>query len=433
MISLEKPFVLTCYSKGKRALTLAVLGLLTLAGSALAGPREQALQIHNRVAGVPPTETVLLQMTSLIEDNDVAGAVDLAMENESFYSVTLKTLATPWTNREQTVFAPLNDYTATVIGAVRDDLDFRTLLYGDILYTFNGAGTPYSNSNNDHYVDAENRHLAMKDETVLVKRTQSEVTGLPSEAVSGVITSRAAARAFFIDGTNRAMFRFTLMNHLCRDMEQVHDVTRIPDFIRQDVSRSPGGDSRVFLNNCMGCHNGMDPMAKAYAYYDFEYQRPGPDENLTEEQLTERKNAGSIHYNTTNEVNSEGEVTNSRVESKYLQNSSTFKPGYVTENSSWQNYWREGINTHLTWNWRPDVSSGSASSGTGASSMNKELAHSRAFAHCQVEKVFENVCLRTPADNDDLVAIDAFTESFANSGFQLKQVFRDTANYCRGN
>ncbi len=54
-------------------------------------------------------------------------------------------------------------------------------------------------------------------------------------------------------------------------MEQViHDTSRPPDRIRQDVSRSPGGDSRVFNNNCIGCHSVMDSMAQAFAYYDFD-------------------------------------------------------------------------------------------------------------------------------------------------------------------
>jgi len=395
----------------KRTLTLGLLGLIALASSAFGGPREQALQIHNRVAGVPPTEAVLVQMAQQIEANNVSGAVDIAMNNEAFYGVTLKTLATPWTNREQTVFAPLNDYVATVIGMVRDDKDFRTLLYGDILYTSNAGGLPsYSNSNNDHYAQAEAQAVSLKD--TLVERQQSQVTGLPAEAVSGVITSRAAARAFFIDGTNRAMFRFTLINHLCRDLEQVHDVTRVPDFIRQDVSRSPGGDSRVFLNNCMGCHAGMDPMAKAYAYYDFEYPTDTPD-------------AGSIHYNDAGTLDP---ITSSRVEKKYLQNSNTFKAGFITDNDEWHNYWRKGINSHLGWNWRSNLQG----EGVGASSMNQELAHTKAFASCQVEKVFENVCLRTPASDTDLTKIEEFTSSFADSGFKLKQVFRDTANYCKG-
>ncbi len=409
MISQRNPITLLS-RLGKRALMLGLTGFVALAANSIAGPREQALQIHNRVAGVPPTEAVLLQMTQRIEANDVAGAVNLAMDNEAFYSVTLKNLATPWTNREQTVFAPLNDYTATIIGMVRDDKDFRTALYGNILYTVNGVSPGYSNSDNAHYAQAESQHVSLKDN--LVERQQSQVTGLPADAVSGVITSRAAARAFFIDGTNRAMFRFTLMNHLCRDLEQVHDVTRVPDFIRQDVSRSPGGDSRVFLNNCMGCHNGMDPMAKAYAYYDFEYPTDTPD-------------SGAIHYNQTNDVH-KGETQATRVEFKYLQNSSTFKPGYITEDNSWTNYWREGINKHLGWD------SSLPGNGTGAASMNQELAHSTAFASCQVEKVFEDVCLRTPASDEDLSRIEAFTASFASSGYKLKQIFRDTANYCKG-
>lgn len=410
MINLRKSSMLLSFMK-KRTLTLGLLGLIALASSAFGGPREQALQIHNRVAGVPPTEAVLVQMAQQIEANNVSGAVDIAMNNEAFYGVTLKTLATPWTNREQTVFAPLNDYVATVIGMVRDDKDFRTLLYGDILYTSNAGGLPsYSNSNNDHYAQAEAQAVSLKD--TLVERQQSQVTGLPAEAVSGVITSRAAARAFFIDGTNRAMFRFTLINHLCRDLEQVHDVTRVPDFIRQDVSRSPGGDSRVFLNNCMGCHAGMDPMAKAYAYYDFEYPTDTPD-------------AGSIHYNDAGTLDP---ITSSRVEKKYLQNSNTFKAGFITDNDEWHNYWRKGINSHLGWNWRSNLQG----EGVGASSMNQELAHTKAFASCQVEKVFENVCLRTPASDTDLTKIEEFTSSFADSGFKLKQVFRDTANYCKG-
>ena len=81
---------------------------------------------------------------------------------------------------------------------------------------------------------------------------------------------RARCQAFFVAGTNRAMFRFTLLNHMCRDLEEIQDTARPPDRIRQDVSRSPGGDARLFLNNCVGCHSGMDPMAQAFAYYTFD-------------------------------------------------------------------------------------------------------------------------------------------------------------------
>jgi hypothetical protein len=390
----------------------ACAALLALSSASFAGAREQALQIHNRITGVPPTETVLAQMSADIEAGKVADAVRIAMENDAFYSVTLKNMVTPWTNRDRTVFAPLNDYTATVIGLVRDNADFRTALYDDVIYTSSASGLPpYSISNNTHYEMLEARAISLKD--TLVKSTQSSLNGLPAEAASGVITSRAAAKAFFIAGTNRAMFRFTLINHLCRDLEQVHDTSLTPDFVRQDVSRSPGGDSRVFLNNCVGCHNGMDPMAKAYAYYDYEFDINADPDGL----------AGSLHYNSEGTLDPD---TDSRVEKKYRINANTFKYGYVTTNDDWQNYWRLGMNKHLGWD------ESLTGKGTGARSMNIELAHSQAFASCQVEKVFQNVCLRKPADQQDRDQVKAFTSSFAASGYQLKQVFIDTADYCKG-
>ncbi|MDH3812058.1 MAG: hypothetical protein OEU60_10175, partial [Gammaproteobacteria bacterium] len=107
-----------------------------------AGPREQAKRIHERLAGVPPTDAVLLQMQNAISSSDPAcaqyGATGgqcaayIAMENSSFYNVTLKNFAAPWTNRDGSVFVPLNDYVATVIGMIRDDADFREVLWEDV-------------------------------------------------------------------------------------------------------------------------------------------------------------------------------------------------------------------------------------------------------------------------------------------------------------
>lgn len=407
-------FTLPTASRLRRALGNGLLcAALALASSAHAGSREQAFQIHQRVAGVPPSEAVLLQMASLLDAGKKAEAVQLAMDNENFYSVILKNMATPWTNREQTVFAPLNDYTATVIGLVRDDQDFRKLLYDDIVYVgAAGQGLPaYSNSNNNHYQALQDQAVELRDKNKFVPVAQSSVNGLPPAATAGVITSRAAAKAFFIAGTNRAMFRFTLINHMCRDLEQVHDTTRIPDFIRQDVSRSPGGDSRVFLNGCIGCHSGMDPLAKAFAYYDFEVAE-GADPDT-----------GSLHYNAEGTLDP---ATESRVEKKYRINSTTFPYGYVTTNDDWQNYWREGINANLGW------SSDLPGKGSGAKSMGMELAYSKAFASCQVEKVFKQVCLRKPANQADRNQLAAMTNNFAASGYHLKQVFIDSADYCKG-
>ena len=371
-------------------------GTAVLPAAAQADARSQSKRLHDRLAGVPPTEAILTSMADDIAAGRETEAAYTAMQHRAFYDVTLKNFAMPWTNRDQTVFTPLNDYVATVIGMVRDDVAFDRVLYDDILYVGrSGLGVPgYSPSGNDHYAALESQGVNLKDD--LVRTTQSSANGIPADATAGVLTSRAAAQAFFVAGTNRAMFRFTLMNHLCTDLEQVQDPTRPPDRIRQDVSRSPGGDSRLFLNNCIACHAGMDPMTQAFAYYDYD------------------ETAGRMLY------------TPGVVRPKYFNNKDTFPSGYSTPDDTWDNYWRKGSNSLLGWD-------GSLpGKGTGAKSLGRELAQSEAFASCQVQKVFKNVCFRAPSDAQDRARVQAMTASFKSSGYQLKRVFAEAATYCMG-
>ena len=367
------------------------------ATTAVAGEREQAQRIHDRITGVPPSPDTLDTMTNLMTTDPTGVQAALHATNDPrFYTVTLKNFAAPWTNRDQSPFVPLNDYTTLVIGMVRDNVPFDQILYGDLLYYAPGVSPMPSASNNDHFAALETRmrHPSFSP-SELQQATQSGMYGLPANATAGAMTTRAAAEAFFVAGTNRAMFRFTLVNHMCMDLEQVQDTTLPPDRIRQDVSRSPGGDSRVFLNNCIGCHTGMDPLAQAFAYYDFD-----PD-------------SGRLEY------------TDGVVQPKYFNNDETFADGFVTPDDSWSNYWREGQNAVIGW------ARGLPGEGNGAKSMGRELAASRAFASCQVRKVFKAMCLRDPVDDPDHAQIAAMTANF-EGGYNLRQVFAESAAYCKG-
>ena len=384
--------------RARHIATFATAALLAVqaCNPAFAGPREQARRLHDRLAGVPPSDAVLTQMAADISGGNPTMAAQRAMSNKNFYDVTLKNFAAPWTNVERTVFVPLNDYTATVIGMVRDDVDFSTVLSADLLYVANTPGAPaYSPANNDHYQYLDDNNVDLQ--AALQPATQSSLLGIPSAATAGVMTTRASAAAFFVAGTNRRMFRFTLINHLCRDMEQMQDSSLPPDRIRQDVSRSPGGDSRVFLNNCITCHDGMDPLAQAFAYYDFD------------------------------ETSARMTYTQGVVQPKYLINSDNFKPGYVTTDDHWTNNWRQGANQVLGFD------GAMSGAGTGAKSMGQELAHSDAFAQCQVEKVFRAMCLRDPGNTQDRQAVSTIKSSFKSGGYKMKQVFADAAVYCMGN
>ncbi len=397
--------------------------LLMAAPGLQADARSQAKRIHDRLAGVPPTPAVLDEMEALL-GSDPSGktAAEKAMEDPNFYNVTLKNWVTPWTNEEQTVFAPLNDFSATVIGLIRDDDDFRKVLYDDVIYTGAVSGLPaFSTSNNAHYealeaLGPQNGNLG--DPSVLVRGSQSAVTGLQSDATAGVMTSRAAARAFFYKGTNRAMFRFTMLNFLCTDMEQIKDNSRVPDYVRRDVARSPGGDSRIYLNACVGCHAGMDGMGGAMAYYDLAHD--GDKEDAT----SNFENSARLTY-------SDGQVI-----PKYLQNENNFKPGFVPTDDSWINYWRNGPNALLGWNDWPGIQKDEKGNtiGHGLKQLGMELAWTDAFAQCQVKKAFKAVCLRDPDDYAaDRSAVETIVTDFKNGGYKMKQVFRDVAAVCKGN
>jgi len=367
--------------------------------------KDQAKRMYDRIAGVTASDATL---TSMVGMDATQAALNIVTKDPAFYNNTIRNLAMPWTNRDQTVFAPLNDYVATVVGMVRDDVPFNTLLSADLVYIADASATStyslpaYSPGNNDLYQQMDDNGVDLK--AHLVSSTQSALTGVPATATAGVLTTRAAAAAFFINGTNRAMFRFTMMNHLCSDLQIIMDTTRPPDRIRQDVTRSPGGDSGLFLNNCIGCHSGMDPMAQAFAYYNFNNIDP-----------TTTATVGQIVY------------TAGQVQPKYFINNTNFPQGYVTPDDHWDNRWRSGVNSLMGWN------ANQSGSGQGAKSLGQELAGSQAFASCQVTRVFKYVCFRAPSNAADRTQVATMVASFKSSNYSLRQVFADAAVYCMGN
>jgi hypothetical protein len=377
------------------AVAMALLPALQPLAPALAGPNEQAERLFGRITGSVPSPSVLTQMASDISANNAIGAAQLAMQDPGFYNVTLRNFAAPMTNKAQSVFVPLNDYTATIIGMVRDNVPFNSVLSADIIYTGNVSGAPaYSASNNNHYayLDSSGADLSK----VLQQKTQSSLTGIPSAATAGVMTTLGGASAFFYKGTNRAMVRFTMINYMCDDLNEIMDITRPPDRIRQDPSRSPGGDSRIFLSTCIGCHSGMDALAGAFAYYEFDVT------------------TGQMVY------------TPGQVQGKYAINTGNFPYGHVTVDDSWINYWRSGPNALLGW------SSALPGSGNGAKSFGQEIEGSAQFANCQVQKAFQAMCLRPPGNAADRAQAAKITADFVAANYNMKTAFAESAVYCMG-
>ncbi|MEJ2669874.1 MAG: hypothetical protein P8077_06350 [Gammaproteobacteria bacterium] len=363
-------------TKGSKSVMHAVVGavvmatlssglLLGMVSETQADVMDQARRIHQRLTGVSPSPTVLDSMITKINANDAVGAAFEAMSNPNFCNVMLKNWITPWTNEEFDPTFPLNDYVATVIGIIRAQL--------------------------------ENDGVDLCDPTQLIQTTQSGLPGsvVPASATAGVLTTRQAAAAFFSGGTNRLMWRKTAIHYLCRDMEDLKDFSRPSDRVRQDVSRSPGGDSTAFRQHCVGCHSGMDAVTGAFAYFSFDEE------------------AGRLVY------------TPNQVQEKYLINEDSFPLGYITTDDGWMNYWREGRFSVLGW----DTSLPGA--GSGPKSLGQEVAASRGFATCQIQKVFEKVCYRPPETAADMAEVEQLANSFQQN-YSMKSMMAETAAYCRG-
>ena len=206
------------------------------------------------------------------------------------------------------------------------------------------------------------------------------------------------------------MFRFTLINHLCNDWSRCKDITRLPDRIRQDVSRSPGGDSRVFLNNCIGCHTGMDPLAR----------RMPTTTTSTTTWRPRRQNGPTT-------TSWRDDPTRHPRRSKYFNNDNNFEHGFATPGRLLAELLAQLARTRCSAGTTLPRILGQRRQDHGLGTRSSD-----AFAQCQVEKVFENVCLHPVGRRDDRDQITAWSTSFQANGYNLKQVFAESAVYCMG-
>lgn len=381
---------------------------------ASADPLSTAIALHQRLIGAPPSESVAAAMAAKVAAGNTAAAAQIAMADTRFYDYTLKNWVAPWTNEEQAALVPLNDFTAMVIGIIRDERDFRDVLTADLIYVADpmlvgmfdpmSAIPPYNGREDTHFLALDKSRASLRD--VLVAREQSALFyGLPSEATAGVITTRAASQAFFTLGTNRTMYRFMQLNFLCEDMDALQDSTLAGDRIRQDVNRNPADEPSSFINRCGACHSGLDSLSGAFARYDF------PTSFVVSSSHAPFY-ANQLLY------------TADKVFPKYLQNSTVFPEGYKTVDDSWTNPWRNGRNSRLGWD--PDL----PGKGVGIKSLGQELAYSRAFSECQVKKAFQLVCLTPPQSGDDRLAVQRIADSFENNQYNMKLAFGEVAAYC---
>jgi hypothetical protein len=349
-------------------------------------------------------------------------------DQEAFYKITVKNFASRMSVRSEEVSAPLNDFSATIIGVARDNRDARELLTGDYIYMADTSRIPVRTPgeeaisipsdffrnivlNNSHYQAIENNlyQLNLKDILIPVpQRVQSDNSIQTGNLVNnpdpaGLLTSNTWGREHLIMGTNRRAVEYALKSFLCTPMEEAADTQASDARIGRDIDRFPGGDHSRFLTSCKGCHTVMDGFRGAFAQWNY-------NGFLIH---------GSLHRNR-REMDANG------IAVKMNRNAEEFPSGYVTQDSSWVNNATRGKNvSHFSW------SNTVPNSGTGAGSFGRLLANSDRFAQCMARRAFVEVCQRSQSVFKDVntPVVLELAKTFKSSGYKLKELFIAAATH----
>ena len=388
---------------------------------------DQARRLYERISSLPPSDNEVAQMAQLMAEGKTDQAAFIAMNNNGFYTLTLRNMFTPLSNEEKLLDLPLTDFAATAAGLVRDNEEFHQILHADVIYTANDEAQTYTqdftvgnppvivtlNSNtperplrrangafdnvnnaglppegkvrpiirsdesyrdNLHYSDLENNFSSNWIE-VLQKRTQSETIysasyvtpgdeRVPLMDIAGLLTTRQFSSAAYSGGTNRRPYAMLMENFMCNNLESVHN-SNLPDtYVRQDIDRSPAGDDMAFQTQCAGCHTHMDAASGAFVLFDYR---------------GDRTFWNSPDLNNPN--------------NKIFRLAGLYPAGHRPTGNSWKNLLRFGPNSRL--GFRQINGVGSLDQGTGLKSFGLLMASTEAFSECMVEKTFEQVCFRS--------------------------------------
>ena len=104
---------------------------------------------HQRIAGIPPSNSVLLQMSEIIEsgggsEESLYEAALIATENENLINSQLKFYLSDMVNRSSEKTGESSDSLYLMLGLIRDNIDFREVLKTDNVYKISHDGFKYT-------------------------------------------------------------------------------------------------------------------------------------------------------------------------------------------------------------------------------------------------------------------------------------------------
>ncbi len=390
---------------------------------------KKAQDIYQRLTGVktPIYDPILADMEKKLLQNDPLAAAALATSDSRFYNITVRDFASKMSNRAETINVPLNDFSATVIGAVRDEINAQRLLWDNITYIAdpNKASVPSTTvtdilRSNNHY---ESMDILRVDLAKVLKQTTQKVfngtkaVDMPTPA--GLLTSRGWLSSHAIAGTNRRLVEYSFREFLCTPLEKVADSTGPDNVIGRDIDRFPGGSHTKFTTTCRACHTIMDGLRPAFAFltYNSDYVMHSYTSPTVKTADEESMGLGMLK-------SSEKDAT--YVHNKLNHNNTVFPGGRITVDDNWVNNAVYGANLPY-FNWK-------RVSGKGIQNFGHMLAESKQFPLCMAKRVYTTVCKRAPSSAEDQMLVSAANEFSTTRNYNLKFLFEKivTSKECLG-
>lgn len=252
----------------------------------------KAKKLYERMTGVKVSSTKpeLKQVAELIAKGDTRGAANYITGTSDFLNVQIKNLSLKLSNKDESVKVPFNDFSALIVGVVRDGKDFREILTADYFYDVKGVANETDQRtrmfNQANYTPVETSYMNLQ--TALVQQPRQKMVKsawstpyLQSEKgyelvtldnnpePAGVFTTRTFAERNLSGGTNRRAVEFSLKQFLCVSMAEAADSSASDQYVGRDVERFPAGDHNKYLTSCKSCHSVMDGMRGAFAKMDY--------------------------------------------------------------------------------------------------------------------------------------------------------------------
>lgn len=253
-----------------------------------------AKKLYERMTGVKVSakKPEVKAVADLLAKGKQREAAAYITKTSDFLNVQIKNLSLRLSNKDESVKVGFNDFSALIVGVIRDNKDFREILTADYYYDVKGVAdaddqrTRFFNQNN--YVLAETNLLDLTKALVFQPRQKmvlwsydTPYTASQKPAMngviklednpepSGVLTTRTFAERNLSGGSNRRAVEFSLKQFLCVSMAEAADSSASDQYVGRDVERFPAGDYNKYLTSCKSCHAVMDGMRPAFAKVDY--------------------------------------------------------------------------------------------------------------------------------------------------------------------